>query len=147
MLCDSQQMDSLFFNLHKSSSHENCLKQNFHKDCQLKEQNWFEILENHIKILKCINNAYLMFQTTEPLNVINRFTWDVHCTKVIGLSVFSLNSLLPIFQSIKCRAIPTADGHHFILNGSKIWISNGGVANIFTVFAKVIFIRKMNAPN
>lgn len=28
------------------------------------------------------------------------------------------------------------DGKHFILNGSKIWISNGGFAEIMTVFAQ-----------
>ncbi|XP_075162280.1 acyl-CoA dehydrogenase very long chain [Haematobia irritans] len=38
--------------------------------------------------------------------------------------------------SIKCRAVKSADGSHFILNGSKIWISNGGIANIMTVFAQ-----------
>jgi len=37
---------------------------------------------------------------------------------------------------IKTRAVPSADGKHWILNGSKIWISNGGFAEIFTVFAK-----------
>ena len=39
--------------------------------------------------------------------------------------------------SIKTRAVPTPDGKHYILNGSKIWISNGGFAEVFTVFAKV----------
>ena len=28
------------------------------------------------------------------------------------------------------------DGKNYILNGSKIWISNGGIAEVFTVFAK-----------
>lgn len=39
-------------------------------------------------------------------------------------------------NSIKTRATLSADGKHFILNGSKIWISNGGIARIFTVFAQ-----------
>lgn len=38
--------------------------------------------------------------------------------------------------SIKTRAVPSADGKSWILNGSKIWISNGGFAEVFTVFAK-----------
>jgi len=38
--------------------------------------------------------------------------------------------------SIKTNAVPTEDGKHYILNGSKIWISNGGFAEVFTVFAK-----------
>jgi len=39
-------------------------------------------------------------------------------------------------SSIKTRAELSPDGKHFILNGAKIWISNGGIAEIFTVFAK-----------
>lgn len=38
--------------------------------------------------------------------------------------------------SIKCRAVKSADGKHYVLNGSKIWISNGGIADIMTVFAQ-----------
>ncbi|XP_070594662.1 complex I assembly factor ACAD9, mitochondrial [Erythrolamprus reginae] len=38
--------------------------------------------------------------------------------------------------SIKTRATLSKDGKHYLLNGSKIWISNGGIADIFTVFAK-----------
>ncbi|GFO48918.1 very long-chain specific acyl-coa dehydrogenase, mitochondrial [Plakobranchus ocellatus] len=39
-------------------------------------------------------------------------------------------------SSIKTRAVPSADGSHYVLNGSKIWISNGGLAEVFTVFAQ-----------
>ncbi|CAH2049786.1 unnamed protein product, partial [Iphiclides podalirius] len=38
--------------------------------------------------------------------------------------------------SIKSRAVLSPDGQHYILNGSKIWISNGGIAEIMTVFAQ-----------
>lgn len=38
--------------------------------------------------------------------------------------------------SIKTRAVLSEDGKHFILNGGKIWISNGGWAEIMTVFAQ-----------
>lgn len=31
----------------------------------------------------------------------------------------------------------TDDGQHYILNGEKMWISNGGFADVFIVFAKV----------
>jgi alkylation response protein AidB-like acyl-CoA dehydrogenase len=36
--------------------------------------------------------------------------------------------------SIKTRA--EEKGDHFLLNGSKIWVTNGGIADFFTVFAK-----------
>lgn len=38
--------------------------------------------------------------------------------------------------SIKTRAELSKDGKHWIMNGAKIWISNGGIAHVFTVFAK-----------
>uniref|UniRef100_A0A6P7GU87 Very long-chain specific acyl-CoA dehydrogenase, mitochondrial n=1 Tax=Diabrotica virgifera virgifera TaxID=50390 RepID=A0A6P7GU87_DIAVI len=34
------------------------------------------------------------------------------------------------------RAELSPDGKHYILNGSKIWISNGGTADVMTVFAR-----------
>jgi len=39
--------------------------------------------------------------------------------------------------SVQTKAVLSDDGKHYILNGSKIWISNGGIADVFTVFAKV----------
>lgn len=38
--------------------------------------------------------------------------------------------------AVKSKAVKSADGSHYILNGSKIWISNGGLAEIMTVFAQ-----------
>src|SRR5258708_26372552 len=37
----------------------------------------------------------------------------------------------------RCRADLTPDGKHYLLNGEKMWISNGGFADLFIVFAKV----------
>ncbi|KAI5757186.1 ACADVL protein [Gulo gulo luscus] len=38
--------------------------------------------------------------------------------------------------SIRTSAVPSPCGKYYTLNGSKIWISNGGLADVFTVFAK-----------
>uniref|UniRef100_A0A8C2VD26 Very long-chain specific acyl-CoA dehydrogenase, mitochondrial n=1 Tax=Chinchilla lanigera TaxID=34839 RepID=A0A8C2VD26_CHILA len=38
--------------------------------------------------------------------------------------------------SVRSSAVPSPCGKYYTLNGSKIWISNGGLADIFTVFAK-----------
>ncbi|XP_054640650.1 complex I assembly factor ACAD9, mitochondrial [Dunckerocampus dactyliophorus] len=38
--------------------------------------------------------------------------------------------------SIQTRATLSEDGTHYLINGSKIWISNGGLADIMTVFAR-----------
>jgi len=40
-------------------------------------------------------------------------------------------------NSGKTKAVLTADGKHYTLNGQKMWITNGGFANVFTVFAKI----------
>lgn len=37
----------------------------------------------------------------------------------------------------KTRADLSADGTHYIVNGQKMWISNGGWADMFIVFAKI----------
>ena len=37
----------------------------------------------------------------------------------------------------KTRADLTPDGRHYVLNGQKAWITNGGKADLFTVFAKI----------
>jgi alkylation response protein AidB-like acyl-CoA dehydrogenase len=39
--------------------------------------------------------------------------------------------------SAKTSAKLSADGKHYILNGQKCWITNGGFADVYTVFAKV----------
>ncbi len=40
-------------------------------------------------------------------------------------------------MNIRARATLSADGAHYILNGEKQWITNGGIASLFTVFAKI----------
>lgn len=39
-------------------------------------------------------------------------------------------------SSIRTSAHLSDDGQHWVLNGEKIWITNGGIADIMTVFAK-----------
>ena len=40
-------------------------------------------------------------------------------------------------NSGKTKAIPSEDGKHYVINGQKMWITNGGFAHILTVFAKI----------
>lgn len=40
-------------------------------------------------------------------------------------------------NSGKTKAVLSADGKHYVLNGQKMWITNGGFADIFVVFAKI----------
>jgi alkylation response protein AidB-like acyl-CoA dehydrogenase len=52
----------------------------------------------------------------------------------------------------KTKAVLSNDGKNYILNGTKMWISNGGFADLFIVFAKVdgdkftAFIVERNFP-
>ena len=48
-------------------------------------------------------------------------------------------------NSGKTKAILSSDGTHYILNGQKMWITNGGFANLFTVFAKIDTDEKLTA--
>jgi alkylation response protein AidB-like acyl-CoA dehydrogenase len=40
-------------------------------------------------------------------------------------------------NSGKTRAKLSEDGKHYIINGQKMWISNAGFADTFTLFAKI----------
>jgi len=40
-------------------------------------------------------------------------------------------------MNARTRAVLSEDGSHYILNGSKMWITNAGFADIFVVFAKI----------
>ena len=39
--------------------------------------------------------------------------------------------------NVKTRAVLSPDGRHYILNGTKMWVTNGGIADVYVVFAKV----------
>ena len=40
-------------------------------------------------------------------------------------------------MNIRTRATLSEDGSHYLLNGEKMWITNGGFADLYTVFAKI----------
>jgi len=48
-------------------------------------------------------------------------------------------------NSGKTKAVLSDDGKHYVLNGQKMWITNGGFADIFTVFAKIDNDRVLSA--
>ena len=56
-------------------------------------------------------------------------------------------------NSGKTKAVLSEDGKHYILNGQKMWITNGGFADVLTVFGKIdndkilsAFIVERNFP-
>ncbi len=40
-------------------------------------------------------------------------------------------------NSGKTKAVLSPDGKHYLINGQKMWITNGGIADLFIVFAKI----------
>ncbi|UCG28123.1 MAG: acyl-CoA dehydrogenase family protein [Bacteroidales bacterium] len=48
-------------------------------------------------------------------------------------------------NSGKTKAVLSDDGKHYILNGQKMWITNAGFADLFTVFAKIDNDRVLSA--
>ncbi|GJM28909.1 MAG: acyl-CoA dehydrogenase [Cyclobacteriaceae bacterium] len=40
-------------------------------------------------------------------------------------------------NAAKTKATLTADGKHYLINGQKMWITNGGFADVLTVFARI----------
>ncbi len=48
-------------------------------------------------------------------------------------------------NSGKTKAVLSQDGKHYILNGQKMWITNGGCADVFVVFAKIDDDKNLSA--
>lgn len=48
-------------------------------------------------------------------------------------------------NSGKTKAVLNAEGTHYILNGQKMWITNGGFADVYIVFAKIEGDDKLSA--
>lgn len=48
-------------------------------------------------------------------------------------------------NSGKTKATLTPDGKHYVINGQKMWITNGGFADIYVVFAKIDNDKNLSA--
>lgn len=48
-------------------------------------------------------------------------------------------------NSGKTKATLTSDGKHYLINGQKMWITNGGFADIYVVFAKIDNDKNLSA--
>jgi alkylation response protein AidB-like acyl-CoA dehydrogenase len=48
-------------------------------------------------------------------------------------------------NSGKTKATLSADGKHYIINGQKMWITNGGFADVYVVFAKIDNDKNLSA--
>ncbi len=48
-------------------------------------------------------------------------------------------------NSGKTKAVLSKDGKHYIINGQKMWITNGGFADVYIVFAKIDSDKNLSA--
>jgi alkylation response protein AidB-like acyl-CoA dehydrogenase len=48
-------------------------------------------------------------------------------------------------NSGKTKAVLSSDGKHYVINGQKMWITNGGFADIYIVFAKIDNDKNLSA--
>ena len=70
----------------------------------------------------------------------------------IGAYALSESSSASDAMNCRTRAVLSPDGKHYVLNGEKMWITNSGFADLFTVFAKVdgekfsAFLIERNTP-
>ncbi len=57
--------------------------------------------------------------------------------EIVGAYALSEASSGSDAMNCRARAELSLDGKHYILNGEKMWITNAGFADLFTVFAKI----------
>ena len=67
----------------------------------------------------------------------NRYLPKLATCELIAAYALSESSSGSDAMNIRTRAALSADGEHYILNGEKHWITNAGIAGLFTVFAKI----------
>ncbi|MGC1650585.1 MAG: acyl-CoA dehydrogenase family protein, partial [Candidatus Sulfotelmatobacter sp.] len=67
----------------------------------------------------------------------NKYLPRLAAGEIVGAYALSEASSGSDALNCRARAELSSDGKHYILNGEKMWITNAGFADLFTVFAKV----------
>src|SRR5579863_1118946 len=57
--------------------------------------------------------------------------------EIVGAYALSESTSGSDALNCRSRAVLSSDGKHYILNGEKMWITNAGFADLYTVFAKI----------
>lgn len=103
------------------------------------------LITDHLSVLASFSTAYgahigiatlplVWYGTPEQKKRFLPRLATAECIGAYGLSEASSGSDA---MNIRTRATLSADGTHYILNGEKMWITNGGIAGLYTVFAKI----------
>ena len=103
------------------------------------------LIADHISVLASFSTAFgahigiatlpLVWYGTEEQK--QRYLPKLASCEWIGAYGLSEASSGSDAMNIRTRATLTADGSHYILNGEKQWLTNGGTAGLYTVFAKI----------
>jgi len=75
--------------------------------------------------------AITLFGTPEQ-----KATWLPRTRAGAAISAFALTEPGSGSDVAASTMTATRDGDHFVLNGEKTWISNGGIADVYTLFAR-----------
>jgi alkylation response protein AidB-like acyl-CoA dehydrogenase len=103
------------------------------------------LISDHISVLASFSTAFgaHIGIATLPLVWYGTEAQKQHCLpklatcEWIGAYALSEASSGSDAMNVRTRATLSPDGAHYILNGEKQWITNGGTADLFTVFAKI----------
>ena len=83
----------------------------------------------------CIGTLPIVYFGTEEQK--QKYLPKLATGEMVGAFALSESSSGSDSLNVRTRAELSPDGKHYILNGEKLWITNAGFADLFTVFAKV----------
>ncbi|MGA9668145.1 MAG: acyl-CoA dehydrogenase family protein [Terracidiphilus sp.] len=103
------------------------------------------LVTDHLSVLASVSTAFgahtgiatlpLVWYGTEEQK--QRYLPKLATAEWIGSYGLSEASSGSDAMNVRTRATLSADGTHYILNGEKMWITNCGIASLYTVFAKI----------
>ncbi len=118
------------------------------------------LITDHLSVLASFSTAFgahvgiatlpLVWYGTEEQK--RRYLPRIATAKCIGGYGLSEASSGSDAMNIRTRATLSADGSHYTLQGEKMWITNCGIAGLYTVFAKIdgeefsAFLVERDAP-
>ncbi|MGA2652400.1 MAG: acyl-CoA dehydrogenase family protein [Terracidiphilus sp.] len=103
------------------------------------------LITDHLSILASVSTAFgahtgiatlpLVWYGTEEQK--QRYLPKLATAAWIGSYGLSEASSGSDAMNVRTRATLSPDGSHYLLNGEKMWITNCGIASLYTVFAKI----------
>src|SRR5437879_2409442 len=83
----------------------------------------------------CIGTLPIVYFGTEEQK--KKYLPRLATGEMVGAYALSESTSGSDAMNCRARAELSKDGKHYLLNGEKMWITNAGFADLFTVFAKI----------